>query len=53
MGTKQASEKWGYSQGTISNWCRQGMIQDAEQKKFDRIMELVKQGMDAVGKERV
>lgn len=33
MGTKQASEKWGYSQSTISNWCRQGLIQDAEQDK--------------------
>ena len=33
MGTKQASEKWGYSQGTISDWCRKGIITDAEQDK--------------------
>lgn len=33
MGTKQASEKWGYSQATISNWCRKGIIKDAEQDK--------------------
>lgn len=33
MGTKQASEKWGYSQGTISNWCKNGLIKDVEQDK--------------------
>ena len=33
MGTKQASEKWGYSQSTISNWCRNGDIKDDEQDK--------------------
>ena len=31
MGTKEASEQWGYSQATISNWCRNGLIQDATQ----------------------
>lgn len=31
MGTKEASERWGYSQSTISAWCRQGKIKDAEQ----------------------
>ena len=29
MGTKEASELWGYSQATISGWCRQGLIKDA------------------------
>lgn len=33
MGTKQASEKWGYSQNTISNWCKNKVIKDAEQDK--------------------
>jgi len=33
MGTKDASEKWGYSQATISNWCRKGMIAGADQDK--------------------
>jgi hypothetical protein len=31
MGTKEAAEKWGYTQATISNWCRQGIINNAEQ----------------------
>ena len=31
MGTKEAAEKWGYTQATISNWCRQGIIDNAEQ----------------------
>ena len=26
MGTKEASEKWGYSQTTISGWCRKHII---------------------------
>jgi hypothetical protein len=30
MGTKEASEKWGYTQATISSWCRQGIIYKAE-----------------------
>lgn len=30
MGTKEAAEKWGYSQNTISDWCRKGLIK-AEQ----------------------
>lgn len=29
MGTKEASEKWGYSQPVISKWCREGMIEGA------------------------
>lgn len=33
MGTKEASEKWGYPQATISNWCRKGLIKDASQDK--------------------
>lgn len=31
MGTKEAAEKWGYTQATISSWCRQGIIENAEQ----------------------
>ncbi len=31
MGTKEASEKWGYPQSTISRWCREGRIKDVEQ----------------------
>ena len=33
MGTKEASEKWGYTQSQISKWCRAGLIEDAEQDK--------------------
>ncbi len=31
MGTKEASEEWGYTQATITSWCRQGIIESAEQ----------------------
>ena len=31
MGTKEASELWGYKQATISAWCRAGLIPDATQ----------------------
>lgn len=31
MGTKEASEKWGYKQSTISAMCRDGVIEGAEQ----------------------
>lgn len=31
MGTKEASEKWGYQQSTISKWCRENKIPGAEQ----------------------
>lgn len=33
MGTKAASEKWGYSQATISKLCREGRIKGAEHDK--------------------
>lgn len=33
MGTKEASEKWGYTQSTISKWCKLGLIQKATQDK--------------------
>ena len=33
MGTKEASEKWGYKQATISKWCRDGLIPNATQDK--------------------
>ena len=31
MGTKEASELWGYSQATISKWCREHLIPNADQ----------------------
>ena len=31
MGTKEASEKGGYTKATITSWCRQGIIESAEQ----------------------
>ena len=33
MGTREASEKWGVSQNTISGWCREGRILKAEQDR--------------------
>lgn len=33
MGTNEASKKWGYDKSTISKWCREGIIKDAEQDK--------------------
>lgn len=33
MGTREASEKWGVPQSTISKWCREGRIPGAEQFK--------------------
>ena len=31
MGTKEASEKWYIPQGVISQWCKKGLIEGAEQ----------------------
>lgn len=31
IGTKEASERWGYSPNTISKWCREGKIKGATQ----------------------
>ena len=31
MGTKEAAEKWGYKQATITKWCREKKIPGAEQ----------------------
>ena len=31
MGTKEASEKWGYTQATIRIWCKNGLIEGATQ----------------------
>ena len=31
MGTKEASELWGYTPATISKWCRLGLIPDVTQ----------------------
>lgn len=33
MGTKAASEKWGYTQETIRKWCKLGLIPGATQDK--------------------
>ncbi len=33
MGTKEASELWGYSQETIAKWCREHLIEGATQDK--------------------
>ena len=33
MGTREASELWGYSQATIANWCKEGRIDGAIQYK--------------------
>lgn len=33
MGTKEASEKWGYTQETIRIWCANGLIANATQDK--------------------
>ena len=33
MGTKEASEKWGYTQATIRKWCNDGLIPNATQDK--------------------
>ena len=38
MGTKEASEKWGYSQSTIQKWCREGkifLVLKAEKSKYN------------------
>ena len=34
MGTKEASEKWGYPQATIATWCRKGLIPDATHDSY-------------------
>ena len=31
MGTREASDKWGYSQATIASWCKAGKIDGAVQ----------------------
>ncbi len=33
MGTREASEKWGYPQQTIAKWCREKLIDGADQDK--------------------
>lgn len=30
MGTSEAAERWGYTKATISKWCREGKIPNAE-----------------------
>ena len=33
IGTKEASERWGYTQDTIRKWCAEGRIPNATQDK--------------------
>lgn len=33
MGTKEAAQKWGVTQDTVSKWCREGKIKNATQDK--------------------
>jgi len=33
IGTKEASERWGYTQDTIRKWCAEGLIPNATQDK--------------------
>lgn len=33
IGTKEASERWGYTQETIRKWCAEGLIPNATQDK--------------------
>lgn len=33
MGTKQAAEKWGYTEDTIRKWCREKLIPNATQDR--------------------
>ncbi len=33
IGTKEASERWGYTQDTIRKWCAAGLIPNATQDK--------------------
>ena len=30
MGTKEAAKLWGYTQATIADWCRKGLIEGAD-----------------------
>ena len=32
MGTKEAAEKWGVSQTTVAQWCKEGVIDGARQR---------------------
>ena len=31
MGTKEAAEKWGYTQATVRKWCKEGLIEGVTQ----------------------
>ena len=31
IGTREASERWGYTPATIRKWCQQGLIKNATQ----------------------
>jgi len=36
MGTPAAAEKWGYNKSAVSKWCREGLIEGAEQDSTGR-----------------
>ena len=36
MGTPVAAEKWGYNKSAVSKWCREGLIEGAEQDSTGR-----------------
>lgn len=36
MGTKTAAEKWNVTQAMVANWCRKGLIKNAEQDSAGR-----------------
>lgn len=33
MGTKEAAEKWGYTQDTVRKWCKEGLIEGVTQDR--------------------
>lgn len=33
IGTREAAEKWGYTQATISRWCKEGLIPNVTRDK--------------------
>lgn len=33
IGTKEAAERWGYTQETVRKWCKDGLIENVTQDK--------------------
>ena len=40
MNTKEAAEKWGVTQGTVSRWCKTGWIESAKKDPANREWEI-------------